>query len=115
MLDHESRGYLAAMIDAEGTVQLGNASAKGRKGYTRLVVIYNTDRAIIDHTCECLDGLGISYSLYLQEPKGFGTKKLYRITVSGRENLRKLIPLPIQSEKLDKLVEIQASYREVAA
>jgi hypothetical protein len=108
----EIRGYLAGLIDGEGHVEF-RWNEKYRQ-YTRVVDICNTDPAIIAHASYCLDALGISHRIGQYRAKTNAGKTLHRIFITGRENMRKLIQLPIQSAKLDKLTEIQNSYKAVS-
>jgi hypothetical protein len=103
----EIRGYLASMIDGEGTVQY--VIKKGHN--VRNVSISNTDTGIIGHVCYCLDTLGIGY--WMNERMPYTRKKLYTVNISTRSGIQKLMQLPLQSVKLDRISEILSSYWEV--
>jgi len=111
----EIRGYLAAMIDGEGYVNQC-AKSNGRGGVNRQVRIVNTDPAIIAHVCSCLEALEIDYSISINEQGRWiaGAKDQFVISIYRRESFIKLMQLPIQSAKLDRLSSIVKSYKRMA-
>ena len=88
-----ARGYLAGIIDGEGSVY-----CKGKKAY---VSIASTDSDIVFRILECLDLFQINYSLYKSVLKS--GKGCYTVSIR-RRNLDKLVGLPYGcGRKLEKL------------
>lgn len=93
-------GYLAGIIDGEGTI------TNSKKG-NRRVVIYNTDQSIIDVTCEVLDMLEIEFKVYKRQ-------KMQMIHISRLQNLRKLEEVPIRcTKKIVKLRKAIEGYKKM--
>lgn len=93
-----AKGYLAGIIDGEGSVY-----CNGKKAY---VSVGSTDTDIIFRIIECLDVLGVRYSIYRNQIKS--GKEFYNISIPRRQ-VEKLIELPYgcerKIEKMKKVVE----------
>lgn len=95
-------GYLAGIFDGEGSV---NTTC-------RYLTIGNTDRDIIDRVCECLDVLGISYTMPNPNIVA-GYRPMQRITIGKRANIQKFLDIvPVTPVKEVKIREVLESYRE---
>lgn len=103
----EQLGYLAALIDGEGTVSFAPSRARRKdgtwrsNGTNRQVRIYNSDQTLLDEAATILRSLGIGYSQSLVNTRP-GQKTL---TICGKENLRRLnSAISLRSKtKADKL------------
>jgi hypothetical protein len=102
----EARGYLAGMIDGEGTVT-AIASAKT----PRRIRVCNTDASILTAAQEACDVLGLTtttqWHLRLKRPHHL---PLAQISITGKENLQRVADIvPIRSatkiERLKLLIE----------
>lgn len=85
-MDNTLIGYLAGIIDGEGTVSLSQT-----KGWPwPRVVIPNTSEAVINKCQEALDFLGITYTTW--SDKGSSRNlSLQRISVGGRQAVNLLL------------------------
>jgi hypothetical protein len=80
----EAAGYLAAMIDGEGSVWF---RARGVRGASRAIEIANTEPSIISATGAACDMLGITYRVVAYEKeKTSSWKQVYRLLITGRWN-----------------------------
>jgi len=107
-----ARGYLAAMIDGEGSV--GNSLRRYSKGYYRGVKIVNTDSNLIAATAKACDTLGITYTIRIvEESRKAHWKPCHYLSIYGKANLERLLEeVPIQSKtKYDNLKRSIESYR----
>jgi LAGLIDADG-like domain len=104
MTKQRAQGYLAAMIDGEGSVICNPPR--------RTVTIFNTDRGIIDKCIEACNTLGLTYKISLRKSSNRLHKPCYDMWLGGRENLSKLHKLvSLGSEsKQQALNEIQDSW-----
>lgn len=107
----EAAWYLAAMIDGEGSVS-NTKRGKYAHGYHRGVKIANTDLDLIKATGRACDLLGVAYSIRtVEETRNPAWKPCHYLVIYGRENLIKLLDVPIQSRgKREKLVESVKTY-----
>jgi hypothetical protein len=98
----EAAGYLAAMIDGEGTVSERR----------RLVVIYNTDLSIIDATTVACEMLGIHCRVKRHKMQD-GRKPMWNVIISRQSELIRLAEsaLPKSEAKRAALVRIVTGYR----
>jgi intein/homing endonuclease len=104
----EARGWLAGVIDSEGSVSM--RPLKGR-GFVRDVRVTNTDGALLDRVAEVLDSMGVSYTVYDRSDRArLGSKPISDLVVTGKSNLEKLLVLSLVTEKGDKLREALDSY-----
>jgi hypothetical protein len=91
-------GYVAAMIDGEGSISPSSRNMSVRIG--------NTDPSIIEATCEALDVLEIEYSV-LTYANGVQSVNIYRL-----RNFKKLAEVPIRSAaKIKKLQTILVNHK----
>lgn len=106
ILEKNAPGYLAAMIDGEGSVTFHRA------GYSRGVKIVNTDPAIIQACKDCCDYLGIGYTTHQPTVKRLNRKQQTVLTIYGRANLERLNSvISLQApEKARRLEELVSSY-----
>lgn len=97
-------GYLAAMIDGEGTVH-----HVGRR--QRYVVIYNTEIDILDATELACQVLGIECRRKEHKNNNAPKRQCYGIYIFGRENLQKVYDaMPANTRKKLKLAGLLNSY-----
>jgi len=80
----QALGYLAAMIDGEGSVSPSSRNMSVR--------ISNTEKSIIEATCEALDILDIEYTIHTYS-SGVMCINIYRL-----RNFKKLAEVPIRSQ-----------------
>lgn len=104
-------GYLAAMIDGEGTV--GNRPRVVMKRWITVrksASIVNTERSIIDRIIICCEVLGIRHTVtYADRP---GCKRIWHVRFSSREAFIRLNRLPFGSDlKRAKMAAVVASYK----
>lgn len=90
--------YLAAMIQAEGSMILRWAYHGGRKrdsaSVEARVVMYNTEEEVIhviQKYCRILDA-GEHIYVYSRKGVGFGSKPLYMVNIRGFKRLARLLP-----------------------
>lgn len=104
----EARGYLAAIIDGEGTIVEGSRQQ-------REIRIYNTDLLIIGAVNEALDLLGIGHYSYPYSRKDRPTKPpLVRVVIGRREDvIRAYEEIPLRSVKRERLRNLVSTYRRI--
>lgn len=99
-------GWLAGIIDGEGTVSLLISERKGNDARCNMriqprVTIGNTDEGIINRIIETLDMMGVGRYVKHERPKarnipGFNANKpVTTVSVDGFERLRLLLPVII--------------------
>lgn len=104
----EARGWLAGIIDGEGSVQ--EQRVVGRS-HVRTVRIVNTDLSLLAAVEEALELLGITFKRYDRSERArLGKKPIFDIVIGGRPNLLRVAALPLQSEKKTKLEHAVGSY-----
>lgn len=107
--------YLAAMIQAEGSMILRWSYHGGRKrdsaSVEARVVMYNTEAEVVEaiqRYCKILDA-GEHVYVYGREGVGFGRKPLFTINIRGFKRLARLLPevLPfLVGEKLQMAITL---------
>lgn len=88
MNEVQAGAYLAAMIDGEGSVDVTR---------DRCVRIANTEQSIIEAIQACCAVLGIDYNVQIRHRDGYAPVTI--IGIYGKDQLTKLLELPIQSAK----------------
>lgn len=106
----EARGYLAGLIDGEGTV----GDQRCPSGPRRHVSIANTDPEIIMRALAACQMLGIRASVYHRadlpsRPDHWADCMDVRIT--GRSDLERIAELPLCPRKRERLQRLLAGYR----
>jgi hypothetical protein len=103
----EALGYLAGMIDGEGTVSTNHRH--------RAVRISNTDMALLAACGEALTLLGIEWRIYPRKsssrPEHWA--QAYDLTIFGRENFLKLVEVPLRSKKADLIQNLLSWYSQL--
>jgi hypothetical protein len=105
--------YLSGIIDGEGNISQRKVYRDGCvSGYVREVRITNTDEALLAAAQAALDLLGVAWVLRdRSERERLGTKPIFDIIVSRRENLERLAQaLTLRSVKGERLARMLASY-----
>ena len=114
----EARGYLAGIIDGEGSVTMRPQTKRGMHSFTRDLRITNTESSIIEAAKAALDLLGIEYKVYTRTDRAgrsdvFGTKPLHDIVVMKKESLdriRNVVNLRCDYKR-DQLAAMAGTYK----
>lgn len=98
-------GYIAAMIDGEGSVYYN------RKKALRFAAIYNTEETVIEKAAYYLDILKIEYTIYTHNKAKFTHGFMQKIHISKQNNLKRLYELigPILCERKGEGLRIIAN------
>ncbi len=99
-------GYLAGLIDGEGSVVVGRWGPKQKKNY-RVVICVNTDPSIIAAAERACTVMRYAYVTY-KKPRSLDEKRkdIWQVTVYRAEAIRRLIKeVPIQAEKKRQMLE----------
>jgi hypothetical protein len=100
-----AQGYIAGIIDGEGSVFRNR-----KKAY---VSVGSTDTDIIFRIIECLEVLDIRYSIYVIRNKTITGKDFYNITIPRRQ-VNKLISFPFGCiRKVKKIKEVIETTRPI--
>jgi hypothetical protein len=99
-------GWLAGIIEGEGTLTLAIDRRKNYLRYQAMLQICNTDSGIILESINIIKSLGVKYYFYCRE-KGFnghlGKKTLYNLQINRMESLKlileKIIPFMFSLKK----------------
>ncbi len=113
--EREAAGYLAGMIDGEGTVackryKLGQYKGKNVQSkvghywvWNRHIRIINTDYEIIEAILECCEKLAIHASCNeVKSPshKRYGYRRAWTVTIGSRDGLTKVMELvPVRCQR----------------
>jgi hypothetical protein len=108
----EAAGYLAGLIDGEGTVSARKTRSQTGEGFVRDVRITNTDPALLDAARAALDLLGVEhYTHDRSERECLGTKPIFEIIISRKANLESLASqITLRSVKAERLRALLDSY-----
>jgi len=112
MIDLESFsiGYLAAIVDGEGTIDLIIRSRGSYNDYLPYVVVFNTEKSIIDSTKDMASVGKIPRPI---PPKGNRHKDLYRLWIRQQEDivyfLERIQPF-LMSKRKKRLAELLIEY-----
>lgn len=103
-------GWLAGMIDGEGSVYLSRI----KYGQSKYVKISSTTPELIEGVQSVLDLIGVSYSVTSRIYDNPKWKPIYNVLVYGRENLEKMseVITLLHPDKSKKLREIPLSYSQ---
>jgi hypothetical protein len=82
-------GYLAGIIDGEGSISCTSRNM--------VIRISNTEYSIIQATCECLDLLGVEYIVH-EHKRTNHWKDFWIIGIYRLSNFQKLAEVPLRSE-----------------
>ncbi len=107
--NEQALAYLAAMIDGEGWI----GELKGAQN--RAIRIANTNEELITANVECLELLGITYTIIRdKKPAKPHWSKRIMIDITRLSNLKFILEnVPFQStRKRDRLIRLVASYRQ---
>ena len=94
-------GWLAGIVDGEGSIMFGGTKRNDHHIYTPIVTICNTDPGMILEITKIYESFGIAF--YIQHREGgsctgnLGKKTLHQITVNRLSALSILLPLLIPS------------------
>lgn len=101
-------GYLAAMIDGEGSVAIARRDGRIKSRY---VCIVNTDESIIEACEEACRALGITFTRSCRRERA---RPLFHVGIYGRANLERLLEVvPLRSgAKAERLREAVESYQQ---
>ena len=111
-----AKGYIAAMIDGEGHVCTADYTKPGEtssKHVSRVVGITNTDMSIVSTCRECLDMLGIPYTVQKADRTKYGHKNIYEVSIASRKGIEGLCRHVHLGSKVkrQKLYRALVSYR----
>lgn len=105
-------GWLAGIIDGEGSVSMRPNRNIGSQSFTREVRITNTDVGMLVAAEHVLRDLGVDFKRYdRSDRERLGNKPIYDISITGKENLDKLHEvLPLMTTKKHVLHQAVTSY-----
>lgn len=87
--------YLAGLVDGEGTITLdrnGNRRLSGVTGLQAVVLVTNTNEAIIQRTINIIKAIGVNPFVKAQEAGKYKrNKRIYWVTVSGLVKTAKVL------------------------
>lgn len=113
-LSPEQLGYIAGLLDAEGTIQ--HLARGARNFFTTRLAIVNTDRVVLDRMCSWLGFGVVDKRCFRESDKHFGAKQVYvwRNSVSEFSLTLLNLLLPYLRVKYDKATGILGTAKEKA-
>jgi hypothetical protein len=105
-------GWLAGIVDGEGSLLFGGSNKKGHQRYTPILTICNTDPGMILEITKIYESLGVSFYVFHrsqnEDQQHFGKKLMHGINVNRLSSLDVLLPILIPNliTKRDKAVLI---------
>jgi len=109
-LTEPEKAWLACAIDGEGSIIFNPDKRDKRNHLTRVIVVYNTDKAFIEHFAILVDA-----KIYVHDPKKIGkahigSKLRYEVYVSGKNRILELLEqikgyLIIKKEKAQQVID----------
>lgn len=97
-LPHEV-SYLFGIIDGEGSYQLSsNINKQGRRYFSPLVTISNTNPKIIDMCIDGFEHMGVAWHVWTPEKRHKEKIPLYRLSVKGIKRMNKFLDWAVNIE-----------------